>query len=370
VVSLLGIVVNLAAIPLVLLSALPLGEAAVLAQALHLTPLAEAFLLLGQWPLWLGWQAVCLGASLPGSAFIAPIPTWPQIVLYYVALILLFAPRRSFWTWGGAGLAGAALLATVAWPLLTRPQVLEITCLDSYDGLRGVVVSPEGQRLAFSAPGRSWPGQRVSAVGPLPAYCHWRQWRRLDQVLAFSLAAHNAGELLDLAQQFAVGGYWYGDRGRPGPALWDLWNYLGDGGRLPLPLQPWRRGPPPPVALGSAGLEYLKLGPDKGWALQVTWERRRALILPPGREVEIPPGAGVSGTGPDLLVLPAELAASPERLTPLLARLSPQNLVIYGRASRHPQLSIQPGAPYCCTRDGAVSAYLGPAGLSLRPWGR
>jgi competence protein ComEC len=121
VVSLLGIVVNLVAIPLVLLLALPLGEAAVLSQAVHLTSLAQGFLFLGQWPLWLGWQAICLGAVMPGSAIIVAIPTWLQIVLYYLLLILIFAPRSSLWTWSTAGLAGAALAVTVAWPMMSPP---------------------------------------------------------------------------------------------------------------------------------------------------------------------------------------------------------------------------------------------------------
>lgn len=370
VVSLLGTLVNLAAIPLVLLLALPLGEAAVLAQALHLTPLAEGFLFLGQWPLWLGWQAICLGAALPGSAFIVPIPTWPQIALYFLVLILLFASRRSLWTWGGAGLTGAVLVFSLAWPGLTSPRTLEITCLDAYGGLRGLVVSPEDRRLVFSAPGRTWPGQTVSASGPLPVYCHWRQFRRLEQVVAFALAQNNAGELLNLAQQFTVGGYWYGNRGRPGPALWDLWNYLGDRGQVPLPLQPWRRGPQPPAVLGSVSLEYLRLGPDQGWALGVAGQGRRALILPPGRQAEIPSEVLASGTGLDLLILPAELAGSADRLTPLLTRWRPQGLVIYGGDSMQARPPNRLKVPCYYTREGAVSAYLGPAGLSVRQRGR
>ncbi|MCX5894127.1 MAG: ComEC/Rec2 family competence protein [Deltaproteobacteria bacterium] len=159
VVSILGIVVNLAAIPLVLGLALPLGEAAVLAQALHLFPLAQGLVYLGQWPLWLGWQAIRLGATLPGSAIIVPIPTWLQIALYFLVLILIFAPRRHLWTWAGAGLAGVALIVSVAAPMIAAPRTLEITCLDTYGGLSGVVVSPEGRRLAVSAPRRSWPGR-------------------------------------------------------------------------------------------------------------------------------------------------------------------------------------------------------------------
>ncbi|MCX5891349.1 MAG: ComEC/Rec2 family competence protein [Deltaproteobacteria bacterium] len=366
VVSLLGIVVNLVAIPLVLLLALPLGEAAVFAQAIHLTPLAQGLLFLGQWPLWLGWQAVCLGASLPGSAFIVPIPTWLQIALYFLVLILIFAPRRHLWTWAGAGLAGVALIVSVAAPMIAAPRTLEITCLDTYGGLSGVVVSPEGRRLAVSAPRRSWPGRQAGGPGTLPAYCHWRQWRTLDQLLALSLSQENAAELLTLAQQFTVAGYWYGRRGYPGPALWDLWNYLGDRGCLPLPLEPWRRGPQPPAGLGSAALKYLKLGQDQGFALQVTGQGRRALILPPGRDLELPPQFEPSATGLDLLVLPAGPVGSPGGLPPSLARLQPRLLIVYGGDPG--ATGPETGIPCHFTRDGAVSVYLGDDGVRVRQW--
>ena len=50
VVPLLGVAVNLAAIPLVLILALPLGEAAVWAECLHLAPVAKGLLYLGNFP--------------------------------------------------------------------------------------------------------------------------------------------------------------------------------------------------------------------------------------------------------------------------------------------------------------------------------
>ena len=113
VVSLLGILVNLVAIPLVLLLALPLGEAAVIAQALSLTPVAQALLFVGKFPLWLGYQAIHWGAQVPGSAIIVPTPTWLMIAAYYAILILVFYPRRTFLTWAGAGLAGVVLVTAV-----------------------------------------------------------------------------------------------------------------------------------------------------------------------------------------------------------------------------------------------------------------
>ena len=74
VVSLLGILVNLVAIPLVLLLALPLGEAAVISQAFSLTPVAQALLFVGKLPLWLGYQVIQWGAGVPGAPSSRPPP--------------------------------------------------------------------------------------------------------------------------------------------------------------------------------------------------------------------------------------------------------------------------------------------------------
>ena len=114
VVSLLGILVNLVAIPLVLLLALPLGEVAVIAQAFSLTPVAQALLFVGKIPLWLGYQVIQWASGVPGSAIITPTPTWLMIAVYYAILILVFYPRRTFLTWAGAGLAALVLLTAAA----------------------------------------------------------------------------------------------------------------------------------------------------------------------------------------------------------------------------------------------------------------
>jgi hypothetical protein len=199
----------------------------------------------------------------------------------------------------------------------------------------------------------------------LNGYCHWRQFCRLDQVLALPLSDDNAGELLSLAEQFNVGRYWYGDRGRPGPCFWDLWNYLGDRRHLPMPLTPWRGGPQPPVGLGSAALKYLKLGPDKGLALEVDYLGRQVLMLPPERHLEAPPAIQAAKNGLDLLALPANLAEASHPAS-WLARLQPRNLVIYGGDAGNER----PKAPCLITREGTVSAYLSETGVSVRQWGR
>ncbi|MGB8991300.1 MAG: ComEC/Rec2 family competence protein [Desulfobaccales bacterium] len=362
VVSLLGILVNFAAIPLFLLLALPLGEAAVLAQALSLTPVAQGLLFLGKLPLWLGYHLIAWGAQVPGSAMVMPTPTWLEIGLYYLMFMLLFVPRRTSLTWAGAGLAGMALATAVALPLVTVPRTLEVTCLDAFNGLRGVVVSPENRRLVVSAAASSWPGRPTPAWGPLPGYCHWRHFRRLDLVTALNLNEDNAGELRTLTEQFKVGSCWCGRRGRQGPAAWELWNYLGDRGALPRSLE---RGPPP-MALGSLGLKFLKLGPEAGVALEVAYQGRRVMFIPPVTALTAADLA--AGAGPlELLVCPAELA-TPRGRNLIMGRLQPRRVVIYGDGSRSGAARTSWPVPCQFTREGAVSLYLAASGVTMRQW--
>jgi competence protein ComEC len=361
VVSLLGILVNLAAIPLVLMLALPLGEAAVLAQALSLSPVAQGFLFLGKLPLWLGYHLIAWAAQVPGSAMVMPTPTWLEIGLYYLIFILLFAPRRNYLTWAGAGLAGLALASAAVWPLVTVPQTLEVTCLDAFNGLRAMVVTPENRRLVVSAAAFSWPGRPAPTWGPLPGYCHWRQFRRLDLVMVLNLSEDNAGELRTLAEQFKVGSCWYGRRGRQGPAGWDLWNYLGDRGALPRSLE----RQPPPVALGSLDLKVLKLGPEAGVALKVAYQGRRVMFIPPVTALtvaDLPAGAGPL----ELLVFPADLA-TPRGRNLIIARLKPRRVVIYGDGGRSGARTNWP-IPCQFTREGAVSLYLAASKVTVRQW--
>jgi competence protein ComEC len=364
VVSLLGVVVNLVAIPLVLGLALPLGEAAVLAQALDLTPVAQALLTLGEIPLWLGFAAIEHAARLPGSAIIMPIPTWLQVVAYYVVLTLLFASRRTYLTRGGAALAGAVLVGSVVLPYAHPPRALEVTCLDTYGSLAAVVVTPEGQRLIVSAPAPSWPGRPGGGFSPLPAYCHWRQFHRLDQVVALSLSQDNAPELLTLSRQFKVGQIWYGRRGFEGPAAWDLWNFWGD---RRLSLRSVEKGRPPPE-LGALGLRYLVLGQDRGVALELTYQGRRTLIIPPVRQLQPEDLPAAPNSHWDLLVIPGDLTGSRD-YNRLVSRLNPRILVIYGRFKANPASGdLSREVPGHLTRGGAVSFFFSATGVTIRQW--
>lgn len=362
VVSLLGILVNLVAIPLVLILALPLGEAAVISQAFSLTPVAQALLFVGKIPLWLGYQVIQWAAGVPGAAITTPTPTWVMIAAYYAILILVFFPRRTFLTWAGAGLAGLVLVTAAALPLVAAPRVLEVTCLDAYGGLEGVVVTPENRRLVVSAalPPR-W-GRPAPSWGPLPGYLHWRQFRSLDLAIALNLSEANAGELLTLAQQFNVGSFWYGRRDRAEAAYWDLANYLGDRGATPKPLERGR----PPAALGPVALQYVKLAPDAAPALEVAYQGRRVLLLPPGQGLAaeaLPVAAGSL----EALVIPAELATSEAR-NHIMARLKPRRVVVYGDPGRSAAARSPWPVPCQFTREGAVSLYLDASGVTTRQW--
>ena len=260
VVSLLGILVNLVAIPLVLVLALPLGEAAVIAQAFSLPPVAKGLLFIGNLPLWLGYQVIQWGAKIPGSAIITPTPTWLMIAAYYAVLILVFYPRRTFLTWAGAGLAGLVLLTAVALPLATAPRALEVTCLDAYGGLEGVVVSPENRRLVVSAARASPVGPPCPGLGaaagisalaavPAPGPGHRLEPERGQR----RGTAHPGPAVQRRVILVRPAGY------RDGPAYWDL----------ELPGRPGRRAPVPgagqaPRRPGRRGLEVRQAGRGRG----------------------------------------------------------------------------------------------------------
>jgi competence protein ComEC len=362
VVSLFGIVVNLAAIPLVLGLALPLGEAAVLAQALGLTPVAQALLYLGQGPLWLGWQAIAWAAQMPGSAFTAPMLSWGQIGLYYLGLILALTPRRSLWTWAGAGLATLALTLSLMAPAARQASALEVTCLDSHGNLEAVVVAPGGQRLVVSAAAPAWPSRGGAGWGPLPSYCHWRQFRWLDMVLVLNLSQDNAGELLALAEQFHLGPVWFGRRGRQGPAYWELWNFLGDRARTPQSL--WRGSPPD--SLDGLQLAYWQPAPEAAPALKLEWQGRQMWLFPPWRAGEVPYlGAAAPDRGA-VLVLPASLARQPE-MAALAARWQPWGMVLYGRGQARDEIAeTLPAVKVLQTWEGAATLMVSANGVQVR----
>jgi hypothetical protein len=191
---------------------------------------------------------------------------------------------------------------------------------------------------------------------------HWRQFRSLDLAIALNLSEANAGELLTLAQQFNVRSFWYGRRDRAGPAYWDLANYLGDRGATPRSLDRDRL----PAAVGGVALQYVKLAPDTAPALEVAYQGRRVLLLPPVGRLAADALPAVEGSI-EALVIPAELA-TPENRNHIMARLQPRRVVVYGDPGRsHAARSPWP-VPCDFTREGAVSLYLDASGVTARQW--
>jgi competence protein ComEC len=357
VVSLYGFLVNLMAIPLVLMLSLPLGGLAVLAEAFSLTPLAQVLLVMGSLPLKLGYFIIAWTARLPGSGITVPSPTWLQVALIYAVIFLFFPQRRSTWTWAGAALGTAILAANIALPLLWTHQSCEIIVLDSYTGLDGILVAPGGQRVAVSAAYDIWPGWKGGGMGPLPGYLHWRQFRRLNAVLALNLNARNAQEMLTLAEQFEVGGFWWRGR-RPVGKVVDLMNLLGDAGRPGLSLDRMN----PPTSLGGMSLAYPTW--DRGWgaALKITYQGRQALILPPLRQTVVEKLPWPEDSPLAVLVAPVDVPPS------VVARLKPKSLVFYGSRGPEPQSANPSRPPTYLTREGAVTLTFTEKGAAFRQW--
>lgn len=105
-----------------------------------------------------------------------------------------------------------------------------------------------------------------------------------------------------------------------------------------------------------------------GMALHLNYQGREVLLLPPLRRLAAADLALAPESQLEVLVIPGELADS-QGCDPLLARLRPQKLVIYGGFGRHFKAAGHPAAIPCYfTREGAVSVYLSPAGAFIRQW--
>jgi competence protein ComEC len=383
VVSLFGFLVNLVAIPLVLMLALPLGGLAVLGEALSLTPLARVFLEIGQIPLNLGYNLIAWVAGIPGSGVTVSSPSWPQVGLLYALIFLaltlvpqvrpvgpLYRERnlpKMLWhktllTLVGTALVGAALMSSLGLTPGRGSTSGEITILDSNTGLDGVLVAPGGQRVVMTAAWDVWPGREGGGgPGALPNYLHWRQWRCLDAVLALKLNARNAQEMLALAQQFEIGGFWWAGS-RPAGKMIDLMNLLGDAGCPGLSLTSTRPPLNPPTSLGDMSLAYPTW--DRGWgkALKVTCRGRQALILPPLKGSVLQNTPWREEDPLTVLVAPGEVPPA------VVARLKPKTLVLYGQ--RAPQADTTKPARPCTylTRQGAVTLTFTEAGAAGSQW--
>ncbi len=355
VVSLGGILVNLLAVPLVLGLALPLGEAAVLSQALGWEEGARWLLWAGQWPLWLGWQAIRQAAHLPGAAFFCPTPTVLQMALYVALLLFLFARPRRPSTLGAAALTGGALGLTILVPCWSAPGSVEITVLDSPAGLSALIVTPEGRPVALSAGWPTYPGREERRTGILPPYVHRRQFCHLTGVAGLSLTPSNSPELLEVAREFRVDLWWLPRSGEAGEAGLALRNFLGD--RRVMTKHPEDGGPP-----WRVGEVEMHLIPCRGAAaLQVEYQGRRVAFVPPEIQKS---WEKLDLRGPGSL----EAVVAPQAPPPVwMARQRPRRLILYGTEKAGGEENASVPVTFF-SRKGAVTLILAPAGVAASQW--
>jgi competence protein ComEC len=212
-VSLVGVVANLAVVPLAGAGTL-VGLVALAAATV--SSLAADVLFHAVWPVLLGMRAaVWLAAAVPAATIALPAPGLAASTCWYAAIALLpLIARRAHVAWA-AGIFLATALGLGAWPWL-RPGdgLLRIIFVDVGQGDATLVELPEGHRLLVdggpAGPRRFDVGRHVLA--PLL----WnRPASRLDLIALSHSDPDHSGGLAAIARNFRVDRFW--DNGYWGP---------------------------------------------------------------------------------------------------------------------------------------------------------
>jgi competence protein ComEC len=213
-VSFSGLVGNLILVPLTGILAVPAG---LLALIFHpLAPGAAALLfkltaLLLQWT----WEITRFFAELPGAWINLSRPGWPEIVFYFLTLLILFnwpRVRQAPWALGAtlAALAGSFFFPQVQTALGLRP--FTVTFLDVGHGSATVVEFPSGSNILIDgggSPNTSFDlGERV--VAP---FLRQRKITALETVILTHPHPDHLNGLPFILEKFRVGELWRnGDR--------------------------------------------------------------------------------------------------------------------------------------------------------------
>ncbi|MDD3580597.1 MAG: ComEC/Rec2 family competence protein [Desulfobacca sp.] len=367
-----GVLVNLLAIPLFSALALPLGLG-----ALVLLPLSTAgaqFLIdLGSWPLESGLWIISQAAQWPLAAVTLPTPTALQIVAFYLLLLSLFPRQRRAFTWAGVGLGVILLVGSISYQslMLRTTSDLEVTSLDSRGELALLATLPGGTRMVISAGaplfGDSYRGRSYL----LTAFLHYQQVRRVDYLVALATTRQNVDTLLDVAQNFRLGQFWYEGGRLPDPAFWELRNMLGD---QQLPVLNLAIHPPPTQIQGikiklfqtSRRPEGRPSGPA---ALQLDYQGHKLLVVPPGRQEWL---ERLPAWGPDLaseVVWVSQKVVGSRLWETLFPYLDPQVVVVVCGAPEGGspiKEDSRATAKWYYTSQGAVTASVSSSGLTIR----
>lgn len=375
--SLIGVVANLAVVPLAAV-ATTLGMVALLAEVFP-GPLGS-LLFECLWLLLLTLRAVvALAAALPVAMVYLPAPTLAAAVAWYGAALLaptVAGSRRR------RALLGALLLTVAtlsAWPWL-RPteRMLRVTFLDVGQGDAILVEMPDGPRLLVDGgpggAGRFDVGERV-----LAPFLWNRPLGRLDVVALSHWDADHSGGLAAVLARFPVGELWESGRG-PGGAP----ETVAALARARLPRRVLTAGQR--LWLGRAVLTVLAPAPgppqaanDESLVLRLDW-RGFSLLLP--GDLGARGEALMLERGGPLHVLALKVAHHGSRSStgePFLAAARPRVAVISVGARnpfRHPspetlaRLEAAGARVYRTDRDGAVVLETDGTMLRVTAWAR
>jgi competence protein ComEC len=215
-VSVVGLIANLAAVPLAAIATVVGLAGTVLAFAWDA---AAQLAFDAVWPVLIALRVVvALASAIPGALVYLPSPPAAAIVSYASALLLgVLAwrirrahPSRARAVCGASTVALAVSIALTAWPLV-RPADgrLRVAVLDVGQGDALVIEGPSGGVIVLDAgpggAGRLDTGERV--VAP---YLWWRGWLRITATVVTHAHADHAGGMAAVRARFPGADAWTG----------------------------------------------------------------------------------------------------------------------------------------------------------------
>jgi competence protein ComEC len=292
-----GLISNLLLVPLTGVFVVPAGLLAILFSPFFPWGTAclfkiTALLLEGTWGITL------IFASLPGAFIHFPRPAWPEIFLYYLALLLLFnrqkIPRASW----ALGLTLTGLVFAFSFPQIKtilglRP--LTLTFLDVGHGSAILVEFPSGENLLVDGGGSPNPafdlGERV--VGP---FLRQKKIFSLDTVVLTHPHPDHLNGLPFILEKFKVKEFWWNGERIDSESFHRLENLIRSK-KIPVvePRSGWTRNlgavrvgilhPGPGALQGSAGAPWHGQN-NHSLVLQIDCQGQRVL-LPADIEAEV-----------------------------------------------------------------------------------
>jgi competence protein ComEC len=275
--SLIGVVANLAVVPLAGIATM-LGMLALLVELLSSALAALLFETL--WLVLVALRAmVSIAAAIPGAMVHLPAPAPVVVVAWYAALALAPAAVASTRARVVVGALAVVIAAASIWPWLAPTEgMLRVTFLDVGQGDATLVELPDGPRLLVDGgPG----GARRFDVGErvLAPFLWNRPVGRLDAVALSHWDIDHSGGLAAVLRRFPVGEFW--ESGRPPSGAVDTVAALGRSGAPRRVLAAGQR-----LWLGRAIVTVLGPAPgppvaanDQSLVLRLDW-RGVSLLLP------------------------------------------------------------------------------------------